>query len=137
MILRSAQLRDPVLDALGVPVLRTGAVLRPRDDARAARRSHGWPTTRARTASRSSCGPDGSLFVPGESVTDPVALTTALAAAAQRAGARIECGTRVTGIRDDGDALVLTGADGEPLVRADGRRQLRGPVRRRGRARGR
>src|SRR5215211_6295820 len=29
LILRAAELRDPVLEALGVPVLRCGAVLRP------------------------------------------------------------------------------------------------------------
>src|SRR2546421_12633486 len=33
MILRSGQLRDPVLEALNVPVLRCGALMRPRDDA--------------------------------------------------------------------------------------------------------
>ena len=31
LILRAAALRDPVLDALGVPVLRCGAVVEPRD----------------------------------------------------------------------------------------------------------
>ena len=35
LILRSAALRDAVLDALGVPVLRCGAVLRPRRRERA------------------------------------------------------------------------------------------------------
>src|SRR5437763_9452924 len=33
LILRSAALRDPLLDALGLPVLRCGALLRPLEDA--------------------------------------------------------------------------------------------------------
>src|SRR3954470_12915722 len=51
LILRSAELRDPVLEALGVPVLRCGAVV---EDGRE---------------------------VPGEAVTDPVAYTLGLATA--------------------------------------------------------
>jgi glycerol-3-phosphate dehydrogenase len=65
LILRSAQLRDPVMEALGVPVLRCGAVL------------------------------DGQM-IPGESITDPVRYTHALAAAATACGAEIRTGTRVT-----------------------------------------
>jgi glycerol-3-phosphate dehydrogenase len=118
MILRSAQLRDEVLDALGVPVLRTGALLRPRDDTEreavaklAANAQDNGVDAELRT--------DGSLFVPGESITDPVVFTTALAGAAQRAGAQIVCATRVAGFRDDGTALIPTGPGGEPLVQAD------------------
>src|ERR1700724_1292875 len=33
LILASDAIRDPVLTALGIPVLRCGAVIRPRDDA--------------------------------------------------------------------------------------------------------
>jgi glycerol-3-phosphate dehydrogenase len=117
MILRSAQLRDPVLDVLGIPVARTGAAVRPRDDGE--RNAVARLVDNAReNGVEVELEPDGSLFVPGECVTDPVALTTGLAAAAQRAGAHIACGTRVTGIHDDGDALMLSGPGGEPLVRA-------------------
>ncbi len=38
LILRSAELRKPVLDALGIPVLRCGAILRPGDEEGARRR---------------------------------------------------------------------------------------------------
>ena len=123
MILRSAQLRDEVLDALGIPVLRTGALLRPRDDAEreAVAKLAGNADENGVDAELRA---DGSLFVPGECVTDPVAFTTALAGAAQRAGAQIACGTRVA----PGD---------EALVNADRRRQLRGALCRRGGACGR
>jgi len=115
MILRSAQLRDPVLEALGVPVLRTGAQLGPRDDRE--RRAVEDLAANARANGVEACSrPDGSLFVPGESVTDPVAFTSALAAAARRAGARVVSGARVTEVRDDRDALVLR--HGEDHLRA-------------------
>ncbi len=107
MILRSAQLRDPVLAALGVPLLRVGATLRPRD-----------PRERAAVAQLAAnahangveveVDREGAMAVPGESVTDPVALTAALGAAAEHAGARIVCGARVSGISEDGGALTVT-----------------------------
>ena len=87
MILRSAQLRDAVLEALGVPVLRTGAVLRAARRGRAQRRGRSG-RQRAHERRRGRARRGGSLFVPGESVTDPVALTLALAAAAEALGAR-------------------------------------------------
>ena len=104
MILRSAQLRDPLLAALGVPVVRTGAVLRPRDEDQrqaAARLAE----NAAANGVEARMEDDGALFVPGEQVIDPVALTLGLAAAAERAGARIECGARVAGIREEGRAV--------------------------------
>jgi glycerol-3-phosphate dehydrogenase len=117
MILRSAQLRPPLFDALGVAVMHTGAVLHPRDDEE--REAVARLAANARENEvEARLATDGSLFVPGESVTDPVALTLALAAAAQRAGARIECDAKVARIRDDGNALVLTDADGKQFARA-------------------
>jgi glycerol-3-phosphate dehydrogenase len=65
LILRSAELRDEIVEALGVPVLRCGARLRDR-------------------------------VIEGESITDPVRYTYALAAAAQACGAEIRTGVRVT-----------------------------------------
>jgi glycerol-3-phosphate dehydrogenase len=64
LILRSAELRDPVLEALGVPVRRCGALL-------------------------------GDRVIEGESITDPVRFTYALAAAAQACGATVRTGARV------------------------------------------
>ncbi|HEY6692065.1 MAG TPA: FAD-dependent oxidoreductase [Solirubrobacteraceae bacterium] len=65
LILRSAELRDEVLETLDIPVRRCGAVLNGR-------------------------------IIAGESITDPVHYTRALAAAAQSCGAEIRTGVRVT-----------------------------------------
>jgi glycerol-3-phosphate dehydrogenase len=83
LILRSAQLRDPLLDALGVPVLRCGAVV---EDGRE---------------------------VPGESVTDPVAFTLGLATAATLHGAQLRSGFAVASIARDDEGLVLRSSAGD------------------------
>jgi glycerol-3-phosphate dehydrogenase len=64
LILRSAELRDEVVETLGIPVRRCGAML-------------------------------GDRVIAGESITDPVHFTRALAAAAQACGAEIRTGVRV------------------------------------------
>lgn len=69
LILRSAQLRGPIVNALGIPVRRCGALVH---------------------------GDDGTREIPGESITDPVRYTRALAAAAAACGAEIRTGVRVT-----------------------------------------
>jgi glycerol-3-phosphate dehydrogenase len=115
LILRSAALRDAVLAELGVPVLRCGALLRPRggDDAvtigalaRGAR-ANGVAVTLA---------PDGGLEVPGEAVTDPVAYTLALAAAAVGRGVEVRTGARVEAIERANGRLTLALADGHQVV---------------------
>ncbi len=114
LILRAAALRDPVLDALGVPVLRCGAIIEPRDAAERSvvdelqrgARANGVPVVRR---------PDGTLEVPGESVTDPVALTLALAGAAIAAGADIRVDAPVSALRRDGDHVIVEVGDGASL----------------------
>ena len=81
LILRSAELRDEVLPALGVPVRRCGALVR------------GVEPMNGVEAHRQ---PDGTLLIPGESITDPIRLTEALASAAADLGAEIRTGERVT-----------------------------------------
>jgi glycerol-3-phosphate dehydrogenase len=100
LILRAGELRDAVLDELGVPVLRCGAVLRGGDTASlaAAARANGVAVT---------VREDGSLHVPGEAVTDPVAYTLALAGAAAAAGAEVRTGARVEAIERAGGGLVV------------------------------
>jgi len=114
LILRSAALRDSVLDTLSVPVRRCGAILRPLNpDERktvpslaANAKRNGVPVTLR--------GDDG-LEVPGEAVTDPVSYTLALCAAAQRHGAELHTRYRVAAVeRTDGD-LVLHGDAGESV----------------------
>ena len=114
LILRSAALRDAVLDALDVPVLRCGALLRARAEGErqsvadlAANAQHNGVAARLQD--------DGTLEVPGEAATDPVAYTQALAAAAVRLGAEVHMQFRVVGIDRDDERLLLEGAGGERL----------------------
>jgi glycerol-3-phosphate dehydrogenase len=114
LILRSATLRPPVLAALGIPVLRCGGVMEPRDatqrDAIAALAENA-----ARNRVPVSLSDDGALFIPGEAVTDPVAYTLALAGAALRHGAGLRMGWRVTAVDRMHGALAIGAADGEQL----------------------
>ncbi len=108
LILRSAELRPAVLEALGVPVLRCGAAMR------------GAPREVLETASANAVQhevlADGTLIVPGEWVTDPVAFTLALAAAAERAWAQVETGFRVAAV------------EGGPTLRDEQGRAVRAEV---------
>ena len=104
MILRSAELRDPVLERLGIPVRRCGALLRPRTDA-----------DRATVEGLARDGlaeldEQGVLRVPGEAVTDPVAYTRALANAAE---AKVMTGARVEAVERSGDEFSLGLASGD------------------------
>ncbi|HEY1357010.1 MAG TPA: FAD-dependent oxidoreductase [Thermoleophilaceae bacterium] len=104
LILRAAELRDPVLERLEIPVVRCGAVLRPRSD-----------EDRATVAGLAGNGlaeldEQGDLQVPGEAVTDPVAYTRALAGAS---GAEVLTGARVDAIERAGDGLTLGLASGD------------------------
>ena len=81
LILRSAELRDPVLEALGIPVRRCGALVR---------------GTEAANGVRFRRLEDGTLEIPDEAITDPVRYTRSLAAAAAACGAEIRTSTRVT-----------------------------------------
>jgi glycerol-3-phosphate dehydrogenase len=106
LIVRSSELRAELLAALAVPVLRCGAEIRASAD------DTGELADRARRNGVEVERHDDRLVVPGEAVTDPVALTLALARAAEQLGARIECSARVVQI-ECGDEVVLSGVDGE------------------------
>ena len=114
LILRSAALRDPVLDALDVPVRRCGALLRPLTaDERETVAALAANAQRHGVAAR--LREDGTLEVPGEAVTDPVAYTLALAAAAECLGAEVHTGFRVVAIEGTDERLLLESADGGSL----------------------
>ena len=112
LILRSAALRDGVLEQLGVPVVRCGALVVPHDDEErrlvaataAGAAQNGVPVERSG---------DGSLGVAGESVTDPVAYTRGLAAAAAAGGVEVITGAPVEAIarREGGIAVGVGGGD--------------------------
>jgi glycerol-3-phosphate dehydrogenase len=118
LILRSAELRETLLDELGVPLLRCGALLVAHDEdereavARLADNAAG-------NGVEAGLRPDGSLLVPGESVTDPVAFVAALAGAARAGGATVRVDSRVVALGavegHDGGGLSLTLHDGERI----------------------
>jgi glycerol-3-phosphate dehydrogenase len=115
LILRSAALRDPVLEQTGIPVLRCGAVLRPHgeDEARTvAALAQGARANGVDVTLRD----DGALEVPGEAVTDPVAYTVGLAGAAARAGAEVRTRAQVVAIRREHGGLRLALAGGDEMV---------------------
>jgi glycerol-3-phosphate dehydrogenase len=104
LILRSVELREAVLDELGVPVLRCGAVMAPAPPEVVERaRANGVEI---------AVRPDGALEVPGEWVTDSVAYARGLAAAA----AEVRLGARVDSVRGAGAGLVLGVAGGEEVA---------------------
>jgi glycerol-3-phosphate dehydrogenase len=119
LILRAAQLRDPVLDALNVPVIRCGATLRPRDDAERAKVA-ALAANAAANGVAVDLNPDGTLDVPGETVTDPVAFTRGLAAAAQACGAELRIGERVSDVRRVAGGLSVDGVECRAAINCAG-----------------
>ena len=114
MILRSANLREAVFQALGLHLRRCGAILRPGDDReRGAVRE--LATNAARNDVRVALDDDGSLTVPGEAITDPVAYTAALAAAAQRHGAELRTSSRVVAMQRQEERLRIEFDHGEQV----------------------
>jgi glycerol-3-phosphate dehydrogenase len=114
LLLRGAELRDPVLDAFSVPVIRCGALLRPQveGDAEAVA---ALAVNAAANGVAVNLREDGVLEVPGESVTDPVAYTLGLSDSARAADAEIRTGHRVEAIEAGTDGLQLSTADGETI----------------------
>jgi glycerol-3-phosphate dehydrogenase len=111
LILRAAEVREPVLERLGIPVLRCGAVLRARGEEER-RTVEGLAGGAWRNGVPAELDRDGALHVPGEAVTDPVAYTTALAAAAD---AEVRTGARVEAVERGEGCLSLGLASGDRL----------------------
>jgi glycerol-3-phosphate dehydrogenase len=113
LIVSSSARREPLLEALAIPVVRCGAVMTPRDNAEgravAALADRAW---RNGVAVRER---DGVLQVPGESITDPVAYTVALAAESVRQGAELHERFRVIAVDRDRRGLALGAHDGRTL----------------------
>jgi glycerol-3-phosphate dehydrogenase len=112
LILRAGPLRDEAVDALGIPVRRCGARMRgaPAEVEQNAQ-ILGVPVRR-----------DGEdVVVPGESVTNPVAMTLALCAEAERLGAHVRLGQRVTGDLPEFSVVVnCAGLFADEVARAFG-----------------
>jgi glycerol-3-phosphate dehydrogenase len=115
LILASSEARNPLLRALALPVLRCGALMRPLDDS-----EHAAVAAVAEGARRNGVGvverDDGSLEIPGEAITDPVAYTLALGAEAERHGADVYTRWRVGSIKPDSAGLAV-GSDSGASVR--------------------
>lgn len=112
LILRAAAVRDPVLEALGVPVLRCGALMRGDGVAN-------WAANAERN------GVDVRLYgteleIPGESVTDPVAYTLALAAAAERHGAQLKMSAGLDEADDEAVVVNCAGLRADEVARQFG-----------------
>ena len=114
MILASASARDELLRVLGIPILRCGALMVPRDGSQS-------EAVRILAAGARRNGvsvlerDDGALEIPGEAVTDPVAYTLSLAAEAARQGTTLTTRFRVCAITPDGDGMSLRAEDGRGL----------------------
>jgi glycerol-3-phosphate dehydrogenase len=115
LILASAAVRDPLLVRLGIPVLRCGALMRPRDDLQRDAVAAESVIAR-RNGVRVLARQDGALEVPGEAVTDPVAYTLALAAEAERQGAELRTRFRVAAIEQVAAGMTVR-AEGGAAVR--------------------
>lgn len=116
LILRAARLREQLPAELGLELWPCGARMVPRD---AAEREAVAALVRNARANgvQALLEPDGSLRVPGETVSDPLAFVLALAAAARAGGAQVRTGACVERIeRTDSDAIVLSLGDGEELT---------------------
>jgi glycerol-3-phosphate dehydrogenase len=111
LILRSGELRRTLLERLGVPAIRCGALVRPGGEEEA-RTVAALADGARRNDVDATLHDDGSLEVPGEAVTDPVAYTRALIGAAVAGGAEVRTGAPVEALEQDGEALVVHTADG-------------------------
>jgi glycerol-3-phosphate dehydrogenase len=114
LILRSASLREDLLDQLAVPVIRCGARLRAQDATEA--------QTLARLAGNARRNgvaveqPEArELLVPGESITDPAAYTWALAERAEAAGAEVRLDTAAAALARDRGGIRVELAGGGSL----------------------
>ncbi len=102
LILRSAVLRAQLLEELSVAVWSCGARLAPRDDREVAAVERLAQIAR-RNGVEVERGGEGSLLVPAEAVTDPVAFVHALAAAASAGGTAFALATPVVGLAPAGN----------------------------------
>jgi len=117
MIIRSAELREELLEELDVPTWRCGAQLRPRDDEERMRVAE-IARNAARNRVEVRLSGERILDIPGESVVDPVAYTQALAEAARGGGASVLLDSPVIGLRAEGADGVTVEVEGGLAVRA-------------------
>jgi glycerol-3-phosphate dehydrogenase len=111
LILRAASLRRE-FESLGVPLERREGIVRPlAEDQRGA--IEALASNAATNGVEVHLSRDGALTVPGEAITDPIAFTAALAAAARAHGAELRAGSRVVAIERTGSGPELADEAGE------------------------
>jgi glycerol-3-phosphate dehydrogenase len=106
LILRSAAIRGELLEALGVPVMECGAILTPEGEEQLAA-VEALEANARENGVEVSRGTGGTLEIPGEHVTDPVACTYAWASAATGAGATILLGSPAGEVRATGSGVEV------------------------------
>ena len=111
LILRAAELRPSVAEALGLRIEPRGGLIRPFDASQRAAIA-GLAANAGRNGVEVELRDDGSLFVAGESITDPIAYTQALAGAACDHGAELLTNRRVVAIEPRGDELEAVDESG-------------------------
>jgi glycerol-3-phosphate dehydrogenase len=114
MILLATELRDSMMERLGIPIDRCGALMRP-TGGRERAAVEALAENARRNGVEALLREDGALEVPGEAVTDPVAFTLALAGSAARHGAELRTGCRVQSLARDRSWLVLEGTGGDTV----------------------
>jgi glycerol-3-phosphate dehydrogenase len=117
LILRSAALRADLRDELGVVVWSCGAVLRAGDEEERAAVGQLAENARANGVEAHLDEDAGSLTVPGEAVTDPVAFAHALAHAACAGGASLRLNARVSGLAGEPGGGLAVELDGGKRLR--------------------
>jgi glycerol-3-phosphate dehydrogenase len=105
LILATARIRDELLDSLGVPVMRCGALMLPADESERAATAELAVNARHNGVAV-NLGSDGSLEIPGEAVTDPVSYTLALAGAATGQGADLRTGWNAVAVESSPGGLT-------------------------------
>ena len=114
LILASARARETVVQALGIPVSRCGALMSARSDAERERLAAIVGVARRNGVLVRQ--PDAwTLEIPGEAVTDPVLYTLALANEAERQGAGIRLGFELAAAKRGTGELTLHAEDGQTL----------------------
>ncbi len=106
LILATAQIRDEVLDSLGVPLMRCGARMLLADESERATIAELAVNARHNGVAV-SLGSDGSLEIPGEAVTDPVTYTLALAGAATGQGVDLRTGWNAVAVECNPGGLTV------------------------------
>jgi len=117
LIIRSGELREELLEELGIEVLRCGAQMRPRGDEERVKVAE-IARNAASNGVEVRLSSERVLDIPAESIVDPVAYTEALAGAAREGGASVLLDAPVSGLRAEGEQAIAVEVAGTRVIRA-------------------